>query len=68
MIGPKKLSTIRQELERALSAGGKDPIHWLDELMNASEYQGSSGESEILRWLKRFLDRTEKQHQEGCAQ
>jgi hypothetical protein len=55
MIGPKKLSTIRQELRRALAAAGDDPLRWLEERMTASERQGTAapGESEVLRSLRR---------------
>ncbi len=58
MIGPKKLSTIRQELERALTATGEDPIRWLEECVSGRERQGSAaaGENEILRSLRRFLE------------
>jgi hypothetical protein len=58
VIGPKKLSTIRQELQRALAASGEDPIRWLEGRMTGPEHQGSaaSGESEILRSLRRFLE------------
>jgi hypothetical protein len=62
MIGPKKLSTIRQELERALTATGGDPIRWLEERMTAPEGQGAaaSGASEVLQSLRRFLEVTGK--------
>jgi hypothetical protein len=58
MIGPKKLRTIRQELQRALAATGDDPIRWLEERMTVPGRQGSvpSGESEILRSLRRILE------------
>jgi hypothetical protein len=58
MIGPKKLSSIRQELRRALAAAGDDPIRWLDELMTAPERPGAAapGESEVLQSLRRFLE------------
>jgi len=60
MIGPKKLSTIRQELQRALRATGDDPIRWLEGRMAAPHRQGSaaSGESEVLYSLRRFLEAT----------
>ena len=60
MIGPKKLSTIRQELERALKATGGDPIRWLERRMAAPRRQGgaASGESEVLHSLRRFLETT----------
>jgi hypothetical protein len=58
VIGPKKLSTIRQELQRALTATGEDPIRWLVARMTGSERQGSAsaGESAVLRSLRRFLE------------
>jgi nitrate reductase assembly molybdenum cofactor insertion protein NarJ len=33
MMGPKKLSTIREELRQHLSRDGKDPIDWLQECL-----------------------------------
>jgi hypothetical protein len=38
VIGRKKLSTIRQELQRALAASGEDPIRWLEGRMTGSEH------------------------------
>jgi hypothetical protein len=60
VIGPKKLNTIHDELQRALTATGDDPIRWLEERMTAPERPGSvsSGESEVLRSLRRFLEAT----------
>jgi hypothetical protein len=60
MIGPKKFSTIRQELQRALAATGDDPIHWLEERLTAPERQATaaSGASEILHSLRRVLEAT----------
>ena len=62
MIGSKKLSTIRQELQRALTATGDNPIRWLEERMTAPERQGPAafGNSEILRSLRRILEATRK--------
>ena len=58
MIGPKKLGTIRQELHRALTATGEDPIRWLEARITGPERQASaaSRESEVLRSLRRFLE------------
>jgi hypothetical protein len=58
VIGPKKLSTIRQELQRALTATGEDPIRWLEARMTGPARQGSaaSEESEVLRSLRSFLE------------
>ena len=55
MIGPKKLSTIRDELKRKLSAGGKDPIRWLETRIAEAERQ-KPGSSEVLRSLKQLLE------------
>ena len=61
MIGPKKLGTIRQELQRALAATGDDPIRWLEERMTT----GASGDSAVLQSLRRILEvpGTEKRRQ-----
>ena len=58
MIGPKKLSRIRQELAKALAAAGDDPIRWLEERMAAPERRGTagSGESEVLHSLRRLIE------------
>ena len=58
MISPKKLSVIRQELERAMSAGGGDPIAWLEKRMSAPKAKagGAVRESEIMQSLQRFLN------------
>jgi hypothetical protein len=58
VIGRKKLSTIRHELQGALNATGDDPIRWLDERMAACGRQGPAAarESEVLRSLRRFLE------------
>ncbi len=60
MIGPKDLSAIRQELKRALTAAGQDPLRWLERRVAAPERQGTaaSGESEVLHSLRRFLEAT----------
>ncbi len=57
MIGPKKLRPIREELQRALTATGDDPIRWLEERMGAPERQGAAPcESEVLQSLRRVLE------------
>ena len=62
MIEPKKLSTIREELTRALKATGEDPIRWLEQRMATPRRQGggAAGESEVLHSLRRFLKGTDK--------
>jgi hypothetical protein len=57
MIGPKRLSAIREELRRALDATGDDPIRWLEQRMTAPEGQGDAGGgNEVLVSLRRFLE------------
>jgi LmbE family N-acetylglucosaminyl deacetylase len=56
MIGPKKLSAIRQELQRAVTATGDDPIRWLERRMTASAF----GERQVLESLRRILDNLKK--------
>jgi hypothetical protein len=60
MIGPKKLSAIRQELESALTATGDDPIRWLEVRMTAPECQGSAASEgrDVLQSLRRVLEAT----------
>jgi hypothetical protein len=67
VIGPKKLSTIRHELQQALASTGDDPIRWLEERMAVPERQGSgpSGESEVLQSLYRILEATETATKSG---
>ena len=58
MIGPKKLSTIHEELRHTLTATGDDPVRWLEERITAPAPGGSASpvESEVLRSLRRFLE------------
>lgn len=58
MIGPKKLSVIRQELRRVLETTGEDPIDWLKARIAATERErpAATGEGEVLRSLRRFLE------------
>lgn len=68
MIGPKKLSVIRQELQHRLAALGNDPIRWLEERMAVPEHRGSpaSKGSEVLDALRRIVEapRTGKQRKQ----
>jgi len=54
MIGTKKLSTIRAELETALSHKGGDPILEIDRQIASAKRRGES--TEVLQGLKRFLE------------
>ena len=40
MMGPKKLSEIREELRQALATTGNDPIQWLDDRIRELESAG----------------------------
>ena len=67
MIGPKKLSTIRHELRRALSTTGEDPIRWLEaRIADAERHSPASAEDgEVLRALHRFLGAPERERGTG---
>jgi hypothetical protein len=56
MIGKKKLKSIREELRRALTAQGHDPIRALDDLIAAprSGNREAAGD-EVLQSLRRFV-------------
>jgi hypothetical protein len=58
MIGTKKLSTIREEIEKALASGGGDPIQRLERLIASAKHKGDS--TEVLEDLKRFLESPRK--------
>jgi len=57
MIGPKKLSTIRQQLRHASSANGNDPVRLLEERIAAakSAETGADRNAEVLDSLCRVL-------------
>ena len=57
MIGPKKLSAIRQDLRRALAATGADPIRWLDERIAEA---GPTGKTEVLHSIQSILASSDK--------
>jgi hypothetical protein len=54
MIGTKKLSTIRREIEHALAPGGGDAIQRLERHIATAKRKGDR--TEILEGLKRFLE------------
>jgi hypothetical protein len=54
MIGSKKLSTIRKEIEQALGSTGADPIQSLEELIASAKRKGER--TEVIEGLKRFLE------------
>ena len=59
MIGTKKLSTIRKEIEAALASTGEDPIASLERQIASAKSKGDS--TEVTEGLKRFLESTGKQ-------
>jgi len=58
MIGSKKLSTIREEIEEALASAGNDPIQRLESLMASARRKGES--IDVMEDLKRFLSSPRK--------
>lgn len=68
MIGTKKLSTIRNEIEQALTATGEDPIQCLERQIASAKRKGDS--TEVMEGLKRFLEsprtRKHRKHRIGA--
>jgi hypothetical protein len=58
MIGAKKLSTIRDEVEEAFSSSGADPVQRLEAQIASAKRKGNR--TEVLEGLKRFLERSRK--------
>jgi hypothetical protein len=54
MIGTKKLSTIRKEIEQALASPDADPIQRLERLIASAKRKGER--TEVMEGLKRFLE------------
>ena len=54
MIGTKKLSTIRREIEEALAPAEGDPIQRLERQIASAKRKGDR--TEVLEGLKRFLE------------
>jgi hypothetical protein len=55
---PRKLRTIRQEIERALATSSADPIPSQERLLASAERKRDS--TEVLQGLKRFLSSSAK--------
>ena len=53
MIGTKKLSTIRKQIEKSLASTGMDPIQRLERRIASAERRGDG--TEVMEGLKRFL-------------
>jgi hypothetical protein len=58
MIGTKKLSTIRHEIEGAFASSGDDPILHLERLIALTKRKGDS--ADVLQDLKRLLESPRK--------
>jgi hypothetical protein len=58
MIGTKKLSTIRKEIEKALASAGEDPIQRLEREIASAKRKGDR--TEVMEGLKRFLESPRK--------
>ena len=58
MIGTKKLSTIRKQIEEALAPTGADPIQRLERQITSTKRQGDR--IEVLEGLHRFLEAPQK--------
>ena len=54
MIGAKKLSTIRKEIQEAMASTGADPIQRLEKQIAAAKRNGDG--TEVMEGLKRFLE------------
>ena len=54
MIGTKKLSAIRKQIEKALASPGADPIQRLERQIASARRKGDR--TEVLEGLKRFLE------------
>jgi hypothetical protein len=63
MIGRKKLSAIRKEIESALSSTGEDPIQCLDRQITAAKRKGLN--TDVMNGLKRFLESPRKRKHVG---
>lgn len=69
MIGSKKLSTIRRELEESLASPGGDPILRLEQQIASAKRRGDR--TEVLEGLKQFLEspqqRKRRKHRAGTS-
>jgi hypothetical protein len=58
MIGTKKLSTIRKQIQKALASTGADPIQRLERRIASAKRKGEA--TAVMEGLKRFLESTRK--------
>ena len=61
MIGTKKLSMIRKQIEDALASSGADPIQRLERQIASAKRKGDR--TEMMEGLKRFLESPRKPEQ-----
>jgi hypothetical protein len=66
MIGTKKLSTIRKQIEKSLASTGADPIQRLERQIASAKRKGDR--TEVMEGLKRFLEsyRSQKHRKRGA--
>jgi hypothetical protein len=67
MIGTTKLSTIREQIQKALAAGDADPIERLERCITSTKRKGER--ADVMEGLKSFLDASpkRKQRKRGAA-
>jgi hypothetical protein len=58
MIGTKKLSAIRKQIEKALASTSADPIQRLERQIASAKRKGDR--TEVMEGLKRFLESPRK--------
>lgn len=58
MIGTKKLSAIRKQIEKALASPDADPIQRLERQIASAKRKGDR--TEVMEGLKRFLESPRK--------
>jgi hypothetical protein len=58
MIGTRKLSTTRREIQEALARADGDPIQRLERYIASAKRRGDS--TDVLESLKRFLESPRK--------
>ncbi|HEV3236631.1 MAG TPA: hypothetical protein VGZ25_06555 [Gemmataceae bacterium] len=61
MIGTKKLSAIREEIETALAVSGEDMIQRLERQIASAKRKGDG--TDVMEGLKRFLESARKRKQ-----
>lgn len=58
MIGTKKLNTIREEIEKALTSPDENAIQHLERSISSAKRKGDR--TEVMEGLKRFLESPRK--------